>query len=54
MENIEKVIQSLNALRGAKFISFVYTAKSTGETARYTLAMGVDYRGVCDREILKG
>ncbi len=49
---MKDIIQALESQgQGAKFISFTYTAKKHGEKARYTLAMGVNYSEVCQRDI---
>lgn len=50
---IKTLVEQLEKMQGARFISFTYTAKKSGETARYTLAMGVDYRKVCENDILE-
>lgn len=47
----EIAIQKLSLIRGAKFVSATYTAKNSGEIARYTLAMGVNYVEACKRDI---
>lgn len=50
--NIKQLIEALeNQGKGAKFISFTYLAKSTGELARHTIRTGVDYAGVCADDI---
>ena len=51
MANIK--IKSLDVLResiktGCKFISFLYVTKGTGETSRYTLNFGIDYKAACE------
>lgn len=53
MLNINPLVSELEGMQGAKFISFTYTAKKTGEVARYTLAMGVNYAKVCEADILE-
>jgi len=51
---MRQIIEALEQQgKGAKFISFTYTAKKHNETARYTLQMGVDYVGVCEKDILE-
>jgi hypothetical protein len=35
---------------GCKFISFLYTTKGTGETSRYTINFGIDYRSAVDTD----
>jgi len=50
--NIQKLVEALESQgKGAKFISFTYKAKGTGEVARHTIATNVDYIGVCERDI---
>lgn len=48
---MKQLIEQLEKMNGAKFVSVTYTAKSSGETARYTFQMGVDYSEVCRRDI---
>jgi hypothetical protein len=48
---MKQLIEELEKMVGAKFVSITYTAKSSGETARYTFQMGVDYSEVCQRDI---
>lgn len=53
MANIK--IKSLEILRestttGCKFISFLYMTKGTGETSRYTLNFGIDYKAACEAD----
>lgn len=35
---------------GCKFISFLYLTKGTGETSRYTLNFGIDYKAACEAD----
>jgi hypothetical protein len=51
MENVPALINELRKINGARFIGVTYTQKKTGEKARYTLAMGVDYVRVCSDDI---
>lgn len=46
--SVSALISSLASLtaKGARFVSFVYTAKGTGETARHTLLLGADIRNL--------
>lgn len=37
----------------ARFASFTYTSKSTGETARYTLQLGFNYRNALQRSLME-
>jgi hypothetical protein len=53
MANIK--INALDILResttnGCKFISFLYMTKGTGETSRYTLNFGIDYKAACEAD----
>ena len=53
MANIK--INGLDTLResttnGCKFISFLYMTKGTGETSRYTLNFGIDYKAACEAD----
>lgn len=48
---MKELIKQLEQMNGAKFVSFTYTAKKSGEKARYTLAMGVNYTDVCAKDI---
>lgn len=49
------IVQSIeNALRGgAKWMSFTYTAKKHGETARYTMLLGAYYLKACEDDLLE-
>jgi hypothetical protein len=58
MSNIKiKAIDSLrNATEnGCKFVTFLYTSKGTGETSKYQINFGIDYRNAVetDRTILE-
>lgn len=53
MQNIPALLAELRKINGAKFIGVTYTSKKTGEKARYTLAMGVDYVRTCEADILE-
>lgn len=49
-----KILDSIAAQAGlARFASFTYTTKTTGETARYTLQLGFSYRNVLQRSLLQ-
>ncbi len=37
----------------ARFASFTYTTKTTGETARYTLQLGFNYRNALQRSLME-
>lgn len=53
MSNIKiKAIDSLrNATeKGCRFMSFLYTSKGTGETNRYTINFGIDYRAAVEHD----
>jgi len=48
-------IKTIDALRsatqkGCKFMSFLYTSKGTGETSRYLINFGINYRNACDSD----
>ena len=40
---------------GATFVTFLYTSKGTGETSKYQINFGIDYKGACatDRTLLE-
>ena len=53
-------IKAIDTLReatanGCTFMSFLYTTKGTGETSRYVINFGIDYRSACenDRNLLE-
>lgn len=48
---MKQLIEQLEKMQGAKFVSLTYTAKKSGETSRYTFRMGVDYASVCQDDI---
>lgn len=50
-----QVIAIVDSLReatknGARFMSFLYKTKKTGETSVYTINFGVDYRNACETD----
>ena len=47
-----KILEAIAAQAGlARFASFTYTKKSTGETARYTLHLGFNYRNTLQKSL---
>lgn len=50
---MKNLIEQVDLLRGCKLVSFTYRAKGTGELARHTVRMGVDYRNSCKQDILE-
>ena len=55
-----QIIQVIDSLReatknGARFMSFLYQTKGTGETSIYTINFGIDYRNACaiDKTLLE-
>lgn len=50
------LLDQLSSVKGAKFASFTYRSKETGELARYTVILGVDYGALYqkDRDTLEG
>jgi len=49
-----KILEAIAAQAGlAKFASFTYTTKTTGETARYTLQLGFSYRNLLQKSLLQ-
>jgi len=53
MKNISiKIIDSLREAtqKGCAFMSFLYTTKGTGETSRYLINFGIDYRKACETD----
>lgn len=40
---MQSLLDQLSKIRGARFASFVYRSKETGELARYVVNLGVDY-----------
>lgn len=35
---------------GATFMTFLYTSKGTGETSKYQINFGIDYKAACDHD----
>lgn len=50
---MKNLIEQVEQLKGCKLVSFTYRAKGTGELARHTVRMGVDYRKSCEEDILE-
>ncbi len=50
---MKELIEKVEQLKGCKLVSFTYRAKGTGELARHTVRMGVDYRKSCEEDILE-
>ena len=48
--SVSALIASLATLKGARFVSFVYTAKTSGETARHTVLLGADFRNLYEKD----
>jgi hypothetical protein len=49
-----KILEAIAAQAGlARFASFTYTTKTTGETARYTLQLGFSYRNSLQRSLME-
>lgn len=48
---VGKLLQALAGIRGVSFVSFVYTAKGTGETAKYLVNVGSSTGNLYDRDI---
>ena len=52
--HVMKILQAIAAQAGlARFASFTYTTKTTGETARYTLQLGFNYRNSLQRSLME-
>lgn len=48
------LVQAFREIEGkSQFVGFTYTSKGTGEIARYTLQIGVDYKGLVERSLLE-
>lgn len=46
---IQKVIEELSKVKGARFVSLTYRSKETGELARHTVNIGIDIERVYNR-----
>lgn len=51
--NLIELKQKLDGMNGAKFVGLTYTSKKYGETARYTLLIGADYRKQVEASFLE-
>ena len=51
--NTLQLAQSIKTMlsNGARFVSFDYTSKSTGEKARHTLLLGISYKKLLEKDI---
>lgn len=49
--SVSALVASLATIKGARFVSFVYTAKGTGETARHTILIGADVRNLYEKDV---
>jgi hypothetical protein len=55
MKNINiKTLEELrnSTAKGCRFTSFLYCSRTTGETSRYTINLGIDYRSACEHDLL--
>jgi hypothetical protein len=51
--NLTELQNKLGQMNGAKFVGLTYTSKKHGETARYTLLVGADYRKQVEASLLE-
>ncbi len=51
--NLLKAISSLAGITSARFASFTYTAKGSGEIARHTVLLGASYRNAYQKDLAK-
>lgn len=52
-EMLSGLVAEIAAAQGAKFVSFVYTAKGTGEVARHSLILGASTENLYERDLAK-
>lgn len=50
MSNLAGLLAHLAAIKGAKFASFTYRSKESGELARYTIVLGADFHAVYEKD----
>jgi len=50
-EMLAGLISGIAGIKGAKFVSFVYTAKGTGEVARHSLILGASTENLYERDL---
>lgn len=51
---VESLVDAFKQIEGkCQFVGFTYTSKGTGEVARYTLQIGVSYKGLIEKSILE-
>lgn len=53
IEKLQNAITELCKVKGCKFVSLTYKAKGTGETARHTLLLGVNYEKAYKADLAK-
>jgi len=51
MNNVIELAQNILATNGAKFASFLYTSKGTGETAKYVVVLGANYLNLLEKSL---
>ena len=49
---VPSILRAVGDLSGARFASFVYRAKGTGELARHTVLLGVDMRALVENDLV--
>jgi hypothetical protein len=49
--DIRELRNALELLKGPRFVGCTYTAKKTGELARYTMLLAADYKRLCANDI---
>ena len=50
---MKNLIEQVEQIKNCQLISFTYRSKSSNELARHTLRLGVDYKEVCEKDILE-
>jgi len=49
--SIDNILESIQALKGPRFVGFTYRAKGTGELARHVLILGASYLNLTTKSI---
>lgn len=53
MVSLVELISALGGIQGCRFASFTYTAKGSGEQARYSVLLGFNYRAAVEKSLLE-